>query len=110
VLTITDRIAAEGLHDVALAFHTAETAEVEQVGLRCFEIRVRGGTVRLTLDATLSVEQLRGSEHPIGGWVSRGYHRRTPATTLVGRARGQGPQTLVCRFEVLPQPPGRPAG
>ena len=101
VLTITDRIAAEDLHEVALAFHAAETADVEQVGPRCFEIRVEGGTVRLTLDAALSVERLQGSEPPRGGWVSRGYHRRLPATTLVGRARSRGPQTLVCRLEVL---------
>jgi uncharacterized heparinase superfamily protein len=109
VLTVTDEITAEGPHEVALAFHAAETATVEEKDARHFEIRVEGGLVRLTFDDGLIVERLQGSERPIGGWVSRGYHRRQPATTLVGRARGRGPLTFVCRLDVLPRPPGCPA-
>ena len=63
---------------------------------RVRDSRSRAGTARLTLDDALDVEVLRGSQCPIGGWVSRGYHRRAPATTLVGRTRSRGPRTLVC--------------
>lgn len=109
VLTITDLILAEGGHDVALSFHAAETAEVTARGPRSFEIRVQGGVARLTFDEALTVQALRGSEEPMGGWVSRGYHRRSPSTTLIGRARTQGPRTFVCRVELHPHA-GQPLG
>jgi hypothetical protein len=109
VLTITDLILAQGGHDVASFFHAAETADVTRSGPRCFEIRVEGGMARLAFDEAFAVEPLRGSEEPMGGWVSRGYHRRSPSTTLVGRARTRGIHTFVCRVELHPharQPPG----
>jgi hypothetical protein len=81
-------------------FHAAETAEVTQVSERCFHIRVEQGTARLHLDGRLRVEVLRGSTDPIGGWVSRGYHRRSPSTTIVGRTRSDGDLTCVCRVEI----------
>jgi len=109
VLTVTDEIHAQGEHDVSIAFHVAETAEVVPAGGRSFEIRVEGGVARLTLDDALRVEVLSGSLDPIGGWVSRGYHRRSPSTTVVGRVRGKGPLTLVCRVALEPRPDPGPA-
>ncbi len=50
------------------------------------------GRATLTLDARLTVSCVRGSEDPIAGWASSGYHRREPAwtvsagTTLTGNA------------------------
>jgi uncharacterized heparinase superfamily protein len=104
VLTITDEVLASGEHEVAVFFHASEAAKTDAAGPRSFEIRVEGGVARLTLDERLEVEQLRGSLHPLGGWVSRGYHRRAPSTTFVGRARSHGSQVFVCRVELHPEP------
>ena len=68
-----------------------------------FEIRVADqGVVVLNMDSRLAVEALSGSEAPIAGWVSRGYHVKAPATTLVGRAECIANTAFVCRLEVLP--------
>jgi hypothetical protein len=99
-LTIHDEIVARGEHDVALYFHLAEDAEVRSVGENRFEIAVGPGTVTLELDPRLSVDVLRGSEDPIAGWVSRGYHHKTPSTTLVGRCESSGNLALTCRIDV----------
>jgi hypothetical protein len=95
-LTIHDEIVARGEHDVALYFHLAEDAEVRSVGENRFEIAVGPGTVTLELDPRLSVDALRGSEDPIAGWVSRGYHHKAPSTTLVGRCESSGTLALNC--------------
>jgi hypothetical protein len=58
--------------------------------------------VTLTLDPRLAATERRGSEDPIGGWVSRGYHDKTPATTVIARAAWSGSTTFVCRVEVGP--------
>ncbi len=101
VLRILDEVDARGEHDVALHFHTAETITVAPAGDRAYELRARGGTAVLTLDAGLEVEVRRGIESPIAGWVSRGYHRRSPATTIVGRTRVRGTGTFACRIEIV---------
>jgi hypothetical protein len=99
-LVVTDEVLARVPHDVAVFFHAAETAGVTRIGEHCFDIRLRSGTARLTLDPRLRVELLRGSTNPLGGWVSRGYHRRSPSTTVVGRIRGEGDLTSTCRVEI----------
>jgi hypothetical protein len=104
ILTVTDEIVAAASHDVAVHLHVAETADVVAVDQRGFEIRVDAGVARLTLDGALRVEVVRASTDPPGGWVSRGYHRRSPSTTLVGRARSRGTLEVVCRVELHPRP------
>ena len=103
-LVIIDEVLAPAPHDVSFFFHAAETADVAPLGERCFDIRVGRGVARLTLDDSLQVELLQGSTDPIGGWVSRGYHRRSPSTTLVGRIRSKGDLTCVCRVELRRHP------
>lgn len=99
-LTIHDEILARGRHDVALYFHVAEDAEVRPIGENRFEIAVGPGTVTLALDPQLSVDLLRGSEGPIAGWVSRGYHQKAASTTLVGRCESSGNLGLTCRVTI----------
>ena len=54
----------------------------------------------LELDERLTVEVMSASENPIAGWVSRGYHRKGRATTLIGRCATGGDVSLLCRIEV----------
>lgn len=100
VLTVTDEILARGEHELAVCFHTAETVLVTARGPREFALCFGAGTAVLRFDEGLEVSQRRGSERPIAGWVSRGYHRRSPATTLMGRTTSRGPRRIVCRLEL----------
>ena len=110
VLTIEDEVLARQGHDVAVYFHAPETVETIPCGPREFELRFRTGTARLLFDDGFVVAVLRGSDDPIGGWVSRGYHRRVQATTLIGRARTEGSRAFTCRVRLRAhtrQPDGR---
>ncbi|MCX5671539.1 MAG: alginate lyase family protein [Planctomycetota bacterium] len=99
-LTVADDILTRGSHDVEVCFHLAENCRVRQaVPNRC-EIDVGPGGVTIELDPRLSVRTRCGSEDPVGGWVSRGYHRKTPSTTLVGRCTVVGNTSLVTRITI----------
>ncbi len=102
-LTIRDEIDTLGKHEVALHLHLAEHCRLDPRGPNSFHVDTGAGAVRIEMDERLTVEVLEGSENPIGGWVSRGYHCKAPAVTLVGRCTVEIPTSLVCRIEV-----GRP--
>ena len=101
-LTIRDELSGLGPHEAAVYFHLAEGCALAREGEHRWRIRVAGGFVTLLLDPALSVQEQVGAESPIGGWVSRGYHRKVPATTLVGRCRLERTLTLACRVEIGP--------
>lgn len=103
-LSITDDIATTGTHEIAAYFHLAEDALLSAGLPNRYRIAVGGGTVTLEVDARLAVDILTGSDEPIGGWVSRGYHRKVPSTTLLARGRFQGKKSFVSRIEIGPAP------
>jgi hypothetical protein len=96
VLTITDRLAMRGEHALSAYFHFSETCQVAASG-SAIEAVTPSGSVTLEADPRLTVTILRGSTDPIGGWVSRAYHRKTAATTVVLSGRFQGESRLVTR-------------
>jgi hypothetical protein len=100
ILTIRDDVLARGNHDVALYFHLAEDAVVSTDRPNRYRIDIPGGTVMLEMDAQLVVETVRGREDPIGGWVSRGYHRKVPSVTIIARGRCQGEGSFVTRATI----------
>jgi hypothetical protein len=71
-------------------------------GDHAFEIDTGAGRVLLEMDARLSVTLARGCEEPIAGWVSRRYHEKTPAVTLIGRGDWEGSESYVHRITVMP--------
>jgi Heparinase II/III-like protein/Heparinase II/III N-terminus len=97
ILSVQDDLLGSGRHSVAMYFHLAEDCVLSEVGPNRYQIAVGGGAVTLEVDRRLTVQCLRGSEHPIGGWVSRGYHRKTPTTTLVASGVSRGNVSLVSR-------------
>ncbi|MCH7838754.1 MAG: alginate lyase family protein [Planctomycetes bacterium] len=101
VLTVRDEILARGRHDVAVYWHFSEHCRVEQDGNSRFRVSFDTGFLTMTVDPCLSVEMVTGSEDPVLGWVSRGYHRKVPAMTLVGRCRSEGDLLLATRFEIV---------
>jgi hypothetical protein len=99
-LTVRDDILTRGKHDVEVYFHLAENCRVTQAAPNRYEVDVGPGGVTIELGPRLSVRTLCGSEDPIGGWVSRGYHRKTPSTTLIGHCAVAGNTSLVTRIKI----------
>ncbi|MBW1707070.1 MAG: alginate lyase family protein, partial [Deltaproteobacteria bacterium] len=98
-LTIRDEIVARETHEVSVYFHVSEFCSVSGLHTNTFEIAVGEGTVTLEMDQRLTVSTLTGSEKPIGGWVSRGYHQKVPGTTITGSGTFRGKASLVCRVK-----------
>ncbi|MFC1793705.1 heparinase II/III family protein [Planctomycetota bacterium] len=99
-LIVRDEINAGAKHEIEVFFHFAEHCVVNPANENRYLIDVGQGTVTIELDRCVRVESFSGSEDPICGWVSRGYHRKEPGTTLVGRCTCEGNTSLVCRFEI----------
>lgn len=81
-VVIRDRLAGAGSHHAALHLHFAETCTVERSERGGFSAVFPGGFADIDMDDRMSVEAVVGSEDPILGWVSRGYHRKEPSPTL----------------------------
>jgi hypothetical protein len=99
-LIVRDDIVARGHHEVDIYFHLAEHFRIVRSASNRIEIDAGSADVAIELDPRLSVRMLTGSEDPAGGWVSRGYHRKTPSTTLVGHGTSSGDLTLISRILV----------
>ncbi len=102
IVTITDEIDAKGQHDLALYFHLAEQCSLTPIGDNRFRVDAGRGIVEMELDPRLDASTIVGSEDPIGGWVSRGYHRKVASTTMAARCVSDGPTALITRITVAP--------
>ena len=102
-LTITDEILSKGAHDVTLFFHFADHCEVRSASKsdHLFHVRFAGGSALLRLDQSMIVTLSTGGNAPESGWMSRGYHRRTPASLVAANVRSSGALTLQTRLEFL---------
>ena len=100
-LIVRDEIEAAGPHEVAAFFHFSEACRLSEGKSRERDLVVAGRHLVVEADPRLALSVLFGSERPIGGWVSRGYHQKAMAPTLVGRARLTGSTVLVTRIALL---------
>jgi hypothetical protein len=82
-VVIIDQLEAAGRHGVVQFFHLSEHCSVSQTASHQVEIVLPEGALRLEGDPRLPFRILRGSEDPIGGWISRRYHVKMPITTVV---------------------------
>ncbi|MCP4609783.1 MAG: heparinase [Planctomycetes bacterium] len=99
-LVIRDDIIARGKHKIEIFFHLAEHCVVNPAGRNRYLVYVDSGTIEIELDPCLNVESFNGSEDPICGWVSRGYHQKEASTTLVGRCTSNNNTCLVTRINI----------
>jgi len=83
-LTVDDFLAGHAPHDVEWRLHMAPHCEV-QLGERTCEIV--GCSHRLSIQLDEALEWSLHVADAQGGWYSRSFNRRQPATTLVGKAR-----------------------
>ena len=99
-VVIRDDITTRGKHKIEIYFHLSEHCQVRPADKNRYLVDVGPGTVTIDLDPSLEVEEFKGSEDPICGWVSRGYHQKQASTTLVGRCITRGSTCLVSRIEI----------
>ncbi len=84
-IEIVDEIDCRQSHRVAIHFQFSEYCTLEQIGDHDYRVRIDGLSRSLIFNFpdALTPQLYEGSESPKGGWVSRGYHRKTPAPQLV---------------------------
>ena len=99
-LVVRDDIMARAQHEIQIFFHFAEHCVVELAGKNAFLVDVGLGMIVIELDPSLQVELFNGSEDPICGWVSRGYHQKQASTTLVGRCMSKDSTCLITRIDI----------
>jgi uncharacterized heparinase superfamily protein len=107
-LTIRDEISTAGKHDLALYFHLSEHCEIISRSANVYTLRAGGRVLTFEVDQQLAVESVQGCDQPLGGWVSRGYHQKTPAATLIARVQHRGNATFVCRITASVAAPTAP--
>ncbi len=96
-LVVQDELTGEGRHQATIYFHLAPDCTVTAEPQQRYRASWNHGTLTLSFPDNWHIDLIHGSEDPIFGWVSRAYHRKEPATTVIGRAHWEG--TL--RSEVL---------
>lgn len=104
-ISVTDDLLSAGRHDVTMRWHLGERCQVAprsaaERGEHEFEVDYGIGRAVVELDRAMTVATVTGSEDPIMGWVSRGYHGRVATTVLVGRCRAEGNLTLCTRIKL----------
>lgn len=100
LIVIRDDIDARARHEVTQYWHFSEHCQVRGTGRGRFRADFGIGTVTLNLDERLTSSSCSGSTDPIAGWVSRGYHRKTPGTTIIARGSIDGCTTLRTTFDL----------
>jgi hypothetical protein len=103
---VIDEIQSNGEHEVRIFFHAAEDCTVDMDGASTVRIGAGSSVVILDIDPALAVTLMAGSESPISGWVSRGYHRKSPSTTIIARGRTHGKTRYRFRIRVGPKESG----
>jgi len=99
-LTVCDNIIAANEHNIEIFFHFAEHCVLNPVSRNLYQINIGPAKIEIELDSNLEVKTFKGSTEPIIGWVSRGYHQKQPATSLVGRINCKGNLSLVSKVSI----------
>ena len=92
-LLIEDSLEMAAAHEIELVFHCAEQCRVTPIS-GGYAIERDGTALELTLPAGGAAEVYCGSLEPLYGWISRGFDRRQPASTIVWRAKLSAPALL----------------
>jgi len=97
-IEVMDMLRCAGKHRAHRTWHFAENCQVESEGVN---LRVRTGHVQVLfepLEELADMEMHRGGTAAQGGWISRGFGRREPATTVLWHSRISGDTTLRTRI------------
>jgi hypothetical protein len=86
-LLITDEFTGCENRTLEQCLHLGEACQVTSQNESNLEITAEQRLIEMTLDPRLSISIHRAQEHPIAGWVSRGYHQKRPSTTIIAAWR-----------------------
>ena len=98
LIEITDTLRCAGSHTARRAWHFAADCQVEPEGEG---LRVSCGVAQLfmePLEALQQVEIHRGGTPAQGGWMSRNFGRKQPATTVYWHSQVAGTTVLRTRI------------
>ncbi len=101
-IEIVDEIDCLDGHGISLRFQFSEYCELEPLGDNDYLVRIEGLSrcLRFSFPESLEARIYQGSESPKAGWISRGYHRKTPAPQLVLQGEISGPASFSTRIEL----------
>jgi hypothetical protein len=89
-ISIIDEISASAHHRIAICFHLAENCKIAVAEANSATILLPEGQLNLRVDHRMTLRLFNGSEAPKCGWISKGYHRKAAAPTLVAEGTLQG--------------------
>ena len=103
MVTISDEVAGNGEHEMAIHFHFAPDIELTPGPQpACWQVFKRGSERRVLLevDEAWCWEAVRGSESPRLGWYSPSLGVKVPVFTLRGTRRARLPVQAMTRIVV----------
>lgn len=100
-IVVKDILQCTNVHDISVHWQfgehclvTVNDGQLQAQGQRsCLRMRCSHGTL----------EVLRGSETPPGGWISRRFDEKSPIASAAWRMRVQGTTEIVTHIELMPQ-------
>ncbi len=104
ILIITDSIRSRKLHVVKIRYQFGEKCDVRKEAVNRYVATHPSGSISMEMNDLLVTSLSRGVESPMEGWVSRGYHQKTPIYTLIGECEAVGDVSLVTTLRILPTP------
>jgi hypothetical protein len=105
-IEVTDLLRCAGSHQARRAWHFAENCQVEREGNA---LRVVNGTSVVYMEPQEPLERVevhRGGTPTQGGWVSRSFGSKQPATTVLWHSRITGDTVLRTRISYMRSRPG----
>ncbi len=99
LLQVVDEIVAPRPCRARFYLHFAEDCDVELLADNRCRVIAGEQLIEIQCDSRLRLSEVRGSEAPILGWISRAYHHKIPTTTLVGDCTVEGRTELTTRVE-----------
>lgn len=93
-LRVVDKLICAGQHTVNLYLHFGVECELEKVSGNTYQINIANKNLSLVLDDSLDITTYTGSNSPVAGWFSSGYHQKQACTTLIGSAGINGSSKL----------------
>lgn len=102
-ITVRDELRGGGAHRAALHLHLAEHCSARPSEQNVFEVGFGPGNVTVSFDPHCALQCCRGAAgdlQPTLGWVSRGYHRKSPSITLVAQRDWEERVNMVTEFSI----------
>ena len=89
-IRVCDEIKAGAEHEISLQFQLSELCSIESLENSSCHVEFSGHKAEICFDDRLELDIYEGSESPMAGWVSRGYHRKLAAPMVVAKLSTRG--------------------